>query len=178
MATIYHAPTPDALALLAELRREYRGDLDLAEADIRLVFASSDKPDKPPMARKGQRVLGKCKVHGLADKAAGTADATITLDAVAWSLRSANQNRALLHHELEHIDTWHGDRDDDGRPLLKSRNADFEFDGFHSIIARYGADACEVANVSRVIKRHQGVFAFDAEPESEQWASSGAEVTS
>jgi hypothetical protein len=167
MATIYHEPTPDALALLDELRREYRQDLEQAEALITLIFATSDKPDKPPMTSKGQRVLGKCKVHGLSDKAAGTADATIWIDAIAWSVRSVNQNRALLHHELEHIAIWENERGDDGRPMLKSRNADFQFDGFHEIIERYGADACEALNVERVIARHQGVFAFDAEPETE-----------
>jgi hypothetical protein len=176
MATIYHPPTHDALALLDELRREHRQDLELAEARIALIFATSDKPDKPPMTSKGQRVLGKCKVHGLSDKAAGTADATIWIDAIAWSVRSANQNRALLHHELEHIAIWENERGDDGRPMLKSRNADFQFDGFHEIIERYGADACEASNVARVVARHQGVFAFDAEFEPSNTGPATAEA--
>jgi hypothetical protein len=165
MATYYHKPDPAALAILRELRIEHRQDLEDAEADIRLVFASSDKVDKPAMTSRGQRVLGKCKVHSLADKASGTGDATITIDGFAWLTLSTGQRRALLHHELEHIDVWGSDCDDTGRPLLKSRNADFEFDGFHRVLELYGQDAIECRNVARVVARHQAVFTFAMEPE-------------
>lgn len=160
MATTYLPADDHARSILRGLIAEHRPDLKRAGVDIRLLFAIK-QPGKsglaigPAMKSRGQRVLGKCKVNGLADREAGKTDVTITLDGSWWASATDRRRQALLHHEVSHIDLWDGERDEDGRPKLKAAHADWDFDGFHDLLDLYGRDSVEHANFERIARRHE-----------------------
>jgi hypothetical protein len=157
VATTYQKCDETVRELLGELLEQYRGDLQDAGATIELLFAFGSD-GKPALKSRGQIVLGRCKINSLQDRAEGKADATIVLDGNRWPHWPEQRRLAVLHHELTHIDTWErgdGDRDDLGRPSLKIRYGDWDFDGFHQMIELYGAFSVESRNLKIIAETHQ-----------------------
>lgn len=94
------------------------------------------------------RALGLCRRLGLKDRVMGRGDCEILLDADWWETASGEQARALLDHELTHIEVMtdkHGRIlwDDIKRPKLRLRPHDFEFGWFISVAERHRAAAQE-----------------------------------
>ena len=177
MATIYIPADAEAVAMMEELIEEHRQDLVKCDAKITLLFAFSDKEDKPALKHKGQRVAGSCRVWAYADKVDGKPDVTIKLDGERWKKWGDKKRRSLIHHELEHIALFMDEKFDDmSRPVLKSRHGDWEFDGFHSILELYGRDSFEYANLNTIsLGQEQMSFTFgvdeDARPsKGNDWA--------
>lgn len=168
MSTGYTRCDEDVYEMLRELMNEYRTDLIETEAKIHLLFAVSDKGHATKA--KGQKILGKCKINSLIDHTQGMADATITLDMKWWKDASSRRRRALLHHELSHIETYDSEDglDDSGRPALKSRHGDWDFDGFVRLVKLYGEDSCERINLTFIQKALNQLEMFEDEPEQEQ----------
>jgi hypothetical protein len=65
------------------------------------------------------------------------------------------RRRALLHHELTHIEAWDRTRDDIGRPALQTRHGDWNFDGFHRIVELYGEQSVEYRNLAMIAEMHR-----------------------
>jgi hypothetical protein len=152
MATTYQKCDETVRELLDELLEKYRGDLVDAEATIELLFAFGG------IRKEGMLVLGRCKINSLQDRAEGKCDVTITLDGDRWPHLPDKRRRALLHHELSHIEDWdvedHG-TDDLGRPALKARHGDWSFDGFDRILDLYGDQSIEHANLAMIAEKHR-----------------------
>jgi hypothetical protein len=77
------------------------------------------------------------------------ADAEIVIDRRNWEGLTETRQRALLDHEITHIEIQTDENgivvsDYVGRPKLKLKLHDFDFGGFRSIARRYGEDAPEV----------------------------------
>jgi hypothetical protein len=168
MPTTFFPADTEVRAMLDELIEEYRTDLLGRNIRIGLTMAVGEN-GKPAMKGRGQRILGKCKVNGKLDKTQGKPDADITLDGDYWAIASATRRKALLHHELSHIDLYDGDTDENERPILKSRRGDWDFDGFHEMVQLYGPDSAEAANLAMIAERHRqlGLPFGQASPEPE-----------
>lgn len=154
MATTYEPADGETYGLLKDLYLEHRDDLANTDAKILLLFAYGDD-GKPAMKCRGMRAMGTCKVHCYKDKVQGKPDATITLDGTWWLTATPRQRLALLHHELSHIDVYHGELDALGRCDLRSRRGDWDGDGFHEVLALYGEDSCEYHNLQTIAEHHR-----------------------
>jgi hypothetical protein len=75
-------------------------------------------------------------------------DALVTLDGDRWGDFSPRQQRAILDHELTHLELVVSDEggvegDDIGRPRLRLRKHDHQFGWFDAVVRRHGANSVE-----------------------------------
>lgn len=149
MGVTYERADGEVRGLLTDLLQKHRPDLLNAGVSIELLWAYGG------IKKDGQLVLGQCKINSLKDRVEGKADATILLDGDRWNKLPAMRRKALLHHELLHIEAYDGkDKDDAGRPAITSRPGDWNFDGFHEVVDLYGDFSVEVANLSMIAQVH------------------------
>lgn len=127
---------------------EHKPLLD-ARVKIDFIFAyAEDTPGAVAIRHHGIRAIGLCRRIGLKDRVMGRGDAEIVLDGDWWKEATAAQARALLDHELHHLEIVtdkHGrvQWDDLRRPKLKLRPHDFEFGWFVEMARRHKAAAQE-----------------------------------
>jgi len=141
--------------LAKEILNKYETHKPLVAFDVQvdLVFAYGDEDDKgrklnDALTKGGLKALGICRKISLKDRALGRGDAEIALDGDWWQDADADQQAALLDHELHHISVKadkHGNAqyDDLGRPQLKLRKHDVEVGWFKCIAERHGASSQE-----------------------------------
>lgn len=95
----------------------------------------------------GCRALGICRKTSLKDRAMGRGDAEISLDHDWWQDAPEDQRRALLDHELHHIEVKLDEggvcKDDLQRPVIRLRKHDVEVGWFREIAARHGSASQE-----------------------------------
>lgn len=129
----------------------YQPVLD-ARTKIDFVFAFPDldedgKPTNDSITLRGQKCLGVCRGLPLKDRAMGRGDAEITLDADFWAGATPDEARALLDHELYHIQIkMKGSiilKDDLERPKIKMRKHDMEVGWFKAVADRNGVHSQE-----------------------------------
>ena len=148
MPTFQRAPqdvTELANGILCEFET-HRPLLD-AKARIDLVFAYPDYDSKgqatnDALKHHGRKALGVARRLGLKDRAMGRGDAEIVLDAEWWKEASEARRRALLDHELHHLEVRMESgvvvRDDLSRPKLLLRKHDVDIGWFALMAQRHG----------------------------------------
>jgi len=171
----YDAAPPEVEEYAADLRLKFHGQLDACGVRIHYIMARATRNedgDRVGVAIKlhGVRALAKVKINGLADRAEGKADATITIDGDEWPDWSEERRIAVIDHELQHVEVvferdsqtvWKTDdferdsqtvwkTDDLGRPVLRLRPHDFDVRGFDVIRARHGMASVEHEAVERL----------------------------
>ena len=174
MAT-YRKADGEVSAIIAELMQDYHSDL--VEAGVRVgarfAFAAVDcktgEPKGPALKKFGVACAAQVRVVSQKDRVAGLPDCIIDIDGEAWEKDwSADRQRAVLDHELEHIEIA---RDQDGavklddcnRPKLKLKPDDYCINGFEVIAKRWGDSASEVESARRVADEYgQLLFGFMA----------------
>ena len=130
---------PKAVGELVEvLLNKFDTHRPLVATDIKidLVFAYADEDEKgrllnDALSKDGIKALGITRNVSLKHRALGHGDAEIALDANWWGSATAEEQAALLDHELHHIavksDKQGNVRYDDlGRPIIKLRKHDVE----------------------------------------------------
>lgn len=134
---------------------------------IDFVFAHADVDDKgrvlnDALTKNGVKALGIARKLPLKDRAMGRGDAEISLDGDWWTAATAEQQAALLDHELHHLEVKSDKNgnvkyDDLGRPELKLRKHDVEVGWFKCIAERHGAASQERIQ-ARVIMDNFGQY--------------------
>lgn len=119
-----------------------------AHVAIDFVFAYGDVDDNGvtvgvAIKKNGHRAFGLTKKLPLKERALGRGDAEILLDGDWWNEASIEDQKALLDHELYHINVRAGKTDDLGRPVLGLRKHDVEFGWFAAVASRHGAHSME-----------------------------------
>lgn len=131
--------------------------------DIRVLMVSA-KLGTPALKKGGWPALGLVSIVSEKDRAAGGPDVLIQLDERYWENANPVQRRALLDHELYHVEVAaRSERDDsdtivryiaecDGqdRPTVTLRPHDFEVGGFKEICEIYGEAAPERHAVNEI----------------------------
>jgi hypothetical protein len=179
MGLIYGDPPTEATRMLREIVAEFYPPLaNLKEdIDVRIRFVESEAEGASPLKVGGWPADAVVSVVPLRHRACGGPDVLIEVDAHAWEWRSERQRRALLHHELHHIDVvdlkesrerpgvWLCKLDTCGRPKVKLRPHDWQLGGFRELAELYEEDAPEVMGLrSAVAQLDQGVFDFARAP--------------
>lgn len=156
--------------------REHYPYLTQLENDItiRLQFAVADG-DAPALTKGGWPCEALVSKVPAKMRAAGGPDVLIEVDYDAWKPLDTHERRALLHHELHHIELvdlkectnpdgevyFECKVDGLQRPVVKLRKHDYECGGFKRIHELY-ADASPEARQLEVASAHlsQQVFPF------------------
>lgn len=176
MSKTYLSATTEASSILNELRDEYFPFTNQLEHDllIRLQFVLGDEKT-PALTKGGWPCEALISVPSTKMRAAGAPDVLIELDGGAWVNLIETEKKALIHHELEHMELQKLKRrkneageefyscklDVLERPVVKLRKHDYECGGFARIHELY-ADASPEARQLEVASAHlsQQVFAF------------------
>jgi len=148
-----------ALAILEEF--EDHAPILKAGVKVDFIFAFADLDEKTgepinnAITARGFRALGQCRKISLKDRSVGRGDAEIVLDADHWKESGDAERKALLDHELTHIEVKEDERghlvDDLGRPVLKMRKHDLEVGWFHNVAQRHGLHSCERIQAKQIM---------------------------
>lgn len=128
-----------------------------------LMACNEDKEsDEPPVKCHGYPAAAIVSIIPYKQRVDKRADAEIIIDALVWDGLTEPQQRALLDHEITHLEVQkdeHGfvKTDDAGRPKLKLRLHDWQIGGFRSIAERYGDEALEVRHARDFQKEYGDV---------------------
>ena len=155
---------PTTVATMArKLIAKHYNDLNEHDVTVDYVFAHApvDKDGVltgPALSRRGHPLAGEIRITPGRDRALGIADAVMTLDGDRWPKFSDALRRALLDHELAHLELKRDATeavmvDKGGRPKLSCRHHDYELGGFHEIAERHGANSFEVLGLAPVVQR-------------------------
>jgi hypothetical protein len=138
----------------------YQALLD-AKVTVDYLFAHADQDDdgnlvNDALKKNGVKALGVTRKTSLKQRALGLADAEISLDADWWEEASIPEQKALLDHELYHLElviTEDGlQKDDLGRPKLKLRHHDVDVGWFKTIAERHGIHSQERIQAKAILE--------------------------
>jgi hypothetical protein len=167
MSTIYEKAPEYVVALAREVMGQYHQRLIDAEVRIDFLFgrASLDENGNttgPALRIGGHRVDGYCRIISLRDRVKGNGDAEIAVDGDDWGDWDEDYQRALLDHELTHIELVVKNgvllRDDAHRPKLRCRSHDWEFGFFDEVARRHGPASYELRALQQM-RRESPVYA-------------------
>jgi hypothetical protein len=151
MGTTYQKADDDVLELLGRAMTEYHPGLAAEGVAVGVLMAAN--PDGVPVKHGGYPALAKVSVVSLKDRVTKEIDAEIVVDELEFNKLRTAQRVAMFDHELTHLelkrdkDSGEVQRDDLGRPRLKTRPGDFNGgDAFREVIERHGDMAIEFYN--------------------------------
>lgn len=137
---------------------------ELEGVDVGALFVR-DEDGVPCLSHHGYPAAGICRIVSSRDRAAGMTDAQIILDFAIWGSYNAKQQKALIDHELHHIERVLDNNgvpkiDAQDRPKLKIRKHDWQFGWFDEIANRHGEASAEVMQ-AKLICQQSGQLYFD-----------------
>jgi hypothetical protein len=161
-ARTYEPAAQETIAFIQSVMSQYHPTLKSAGVTIGAAMASGprDKNDEitgPAIKHGGYRALATVKITSLKDRAYGLADALILIDGDEWPAMNEARRRALIDHEMEHLE-YTGERDDLDRPKLAMRLHDYYVSGFASVAKRHGPQSIECQHVSDLLAEHEQVL--------------------
>lgn len=164
------------LADVADLMARHHSDLasNGVTVEVLMVLAPVDEdsgqPKGPALTVRGLEAAACIKVVGTRERAAGMADALMVVDGDRWPERPRREQRAILDHELTHLEVigqlevvdgqdepvFVADRDTSDRPRLRLRHHDREFGWFDEIARRHGDASLEVRQARELFEDERG----------------------
>jgi hypothetical protein len=166
----YDPAPPEVPALVADLLSEHYPDLAQANVSVGCLQANAKVKKNgmkagPALKHHGWPAAAIIAINPEKKRVEGLPDATITIDGDRWPTWDAQQQVALIDHELFHLtlarDKYGEVREDSlGRPKLKMRPHDWETSGFKAIAERHGEASFEVKE-ARWLKDRYGQLLWD-----------------
>lgn len=151
------------MRLLTSVMTQYHRHLASADVRIGALLIESDT-DAPAVTFGGARAAAKIRRLNAANRLLTALDVVIEIDKDTWDELDEKQQRALLDHELTHLELDPDKkRYTDDRPVLKTRKDDWVLTGFYEVVQRHGAAALEAISIRKVVKgdrETQGTFPF------------------
>jgi len=149
----------DIMADLIATAPEHKPLLDAkVRVDLYTAWPDLDDngiPTNNALMYRGRKVLGKAKILKLLDRTKELGDAEILLDGPHCEARPLIEVRAIIDHELTHLQVRLKNEsvitDDLSRPLLKIRKHDEECGFFRSVAIRNGAASAERIEAQRMM---------------------------
>src|SRR5687768_5930298 len=106
MPVTYEKVDEQTEALIADVIKDYHFELKKAKVSISALFAKppEDDPLSPAVKLHGYPCLAVIRIVPYKQRVQGISDAEITIDHVKWQELHADQKRALIDHELAHLE--------------------------------------------------------------------------
>ncbi len=172
--TIYCRATEEQEAVLQAVVSEHHERLEVAGVTIDLLEARSEldeegEPNAPALTYGGYPALGITRVVSHRDRVKGCADASIEMDGHWWEEASVEERKALVDHELCHLEVAYEDleyqipkQDLGGRPKLRIRKHDRQYGWFDEIAERWGTASQEHQQARQMVEaRVRQVYQLD-----------------
>lgn len=176
--TFWKAEANDEIFLIINhAMLNWHKELNQHKIKIGVIYAFSDKPEKPAVSNSGYPAYATVRLVSPKDKVAKDYDVEMLVDATAWRAASSDLKKAIIDHELAHVvlkkkkikkaksteinnaqaaDPTQEEEvvlDDHGRAMVKLRKADWNVgDGFADVVARHGKNAAEYQNIATAEK--------------------------
>lgn len=158
--TTYEKSTEDLNDSLATVMDRFHPHLRDAGLTVDILLAhaerdANDDPVGPALKHHDYECCATIKIMPLKDRVAGRSDTELLLDGDNFDTWPEDQLRAILDHELTHIelqvdDHGHVKRDDFGRPLLRIRKHDRQFGWFDCVARRHGMNSIEMQQATQI----------------------------
>jgi len=146
----------DVEELVDEMMTMYHGLLKEHGLTIDLLYAHAGTDANGDtvgcaLKQNGMEKAALIKANSLKDRTKGMKDVELRIDGDKWPLYTDEQKRALIDHELMHVELQFTDsgalkRDDLDRPKVKMRPHDREVGWFDAVVKRHGKSAFEWAS--------------------------------
>lgn len=154
MPTTYEKCDDSVGVIVRGVMEQYHLDLTEAGVTIALLFARNS--EDAPVKLHGYPCAAVVRKTGLKDRAKGNADAEIVIDEMHWNSLNDAERRALIDHELYHLEVVLDENnaielDDLGRPKLRLKLHDTQIGIFRTIITRHGRHALDAQIASQFI---------------------------
>lgn len=88
--------------VIAQIREEFYNVLQGVTIDALFVF--DDKKSEPVLKHRGYPAAATVRIVSSRDRAAGMSDAQIVIDRATWQSLSGASQRAVIDHELYHLE--------------------------------------------------------------------------
>ena len=169
MSTYAKCP-PEVKEMAEAVLEQFPSYKPLLEAKVKIDFlfayaeVGEDGESKGhALTKHGVRALGITRKLGLKDRVAGRGDAEVCLDGDWWKDETAARQKALLDHEMHHIEVRTDQdgvvlRDDLKRPKLKLRKHDVEVGWFAIVAGRHGSSSIEIEQAKSVMDSYGQLF--------------------
>jgi Putative phage metallopeptidase len=136
------------------------------EIDYMFAFAEVGEDGESrghALTKHGIRALGITRKIGIKDRVMGRGDAEVCIDGDWWGEATPARRRALLDHELHHLEVKLDEdgvviRDDLKRPKLKLRKHDVEVGWFALVAGRHGSNSLEIEQAKMVMESYGQLF--------------------
>ncbi len=172
MAKTFNKGVPEDFAMLEDVILAYHPDLHEADVRVGIIMVGPSRNQDgeiigPALSALGCPANAKISKVSAKDRVNVKYDAILQIDEHRWVSLTDAQQRALLDSQLCHLEVKPGEEgekfalNDDGRPCLKIKPADFVLTGFEAVVTRHGADALEYDAMKATWTRvEQRCFAF------------------
>jgi hypothetical protein len=173
MSTYQKAP-PEVRDMAEAILQEFISYKPIVEAKVKIdfLFAYAEVAEDGEQAgeakgyaltKHGIRALGITRKLGIKDRVMGRGDAEVCLDGDWWKEATPARRRALLDHELHHLEVKTDEdgvviRDDLKRPKLKLRKHDVEVGWFALVAGRHGSNSLEIEQAKLVMDSYGQLF--------------------
>lgn len=147
MATFVRA-NHEVLDFVSSVMEEYHPHLAQEEVTVDVRWAIADG-EGAALKKNGYPAAAIISITPLKQRVLSVADAVIDLDRDVWLKLTEAEQKALIDHELHHLelvvdeDGVRFKHDDHGRPKLKMRPHDWEIGGFTAVAQRHQGNALE-----------------------------------
>lgn len=156
---------PEILRMAQEVMEQFHPELRMPDGSyVRLCILlayhggeDAGNTNEPAVKCHGYPCYAKISVIPFKQRVDKRADAEIIIDKAWWDGAEDRPRRALLDHEITHLQfkqTREGclDTDDIGRPKLDLRLHDWQLGGFRSVARRWGDDALDAIEARHFIE--------------------------
>jgi hypothetical protein len=169
MSTYEKCPS-DVRDLAQSIMEEHLTYKEVLEAKVKIDFlfaygeVGPDGESKSnALTKHGMRALGITRKLGIKDRVMGRGDAEVALDGDWWKEATPLRRKALLDHELHHIEVRTDEdgvvlRDDLKRPKLRLRKHDVEVGWFAAVAGRNGSASLELEQAKSVWDSYGQLF--------------------
>lgn len=167
---IYRKADPSVENLLDKVIGEHHPHLAESGLTVDLLMAyGTVKNPLHPVKHHGYPALAVIRIMSAKDRAKGLSDCEITIDGEWWKKAPIENRKAVLDHELTHLQS--DGEDDEGRLRLCIRRHDIQLGLFTEVAQRHGIHSLEMIAVSGLIfavKQQWLPFMRDARPTVQQ----------
>lgn len=158
--------TREASEVADEVSRIHHSDLVDAGVTIDVIAAfpktddNGDPVEEHCLKLHGYPCYAVIKINSYKLRAQGHADAEITIDGYQWETLDDDARRAIIDHELTHLEIKRGKEgeivtDDLSRPKLKMRLHDTQVGWFKEVAARHKKSSIEVQQAIEIFTNQE-----------------------
>jgi PHD/YefM family antitoxin component YafN of YafNO toxin-antitoxin module len=169
MPKTYLKPDVAVKKLLTDVIKKIHPELENLRIGLVMVEPNRDAEGNRTghaITRMGTPVVAKISKVSIEKRVHTPFEAIVLIDAERWESMRDDQQKALLDHELTHLELVRDEagkvvQDDDLRPKIRLRPDDWVLTGFLDVVKRHGDAAVEYQAIRDLVLGDDGQLVFD-----------------